>query len=342
MFNRLYSVILSILLAVIVQSAVAATQAEVNLYSARKEQLIKPLLDLFTKQTGIKVNLITGDADALIKRLETEGENSPADLLLTTDAGRLHRAKSKDLTQAFGTAELHQMIPSAFRDADNHWYGLSLRARPIMYVKAKVKPQELSSYEALTDSKWQGRICIRSSNNIYNQSLVASMIAASGTDNTTKWTQGLVKNFARKPSGGDRDQIKAAVAGECDIAIANTYYLAGMLTSNDAEEREIAEKIGVFWPNQMDRGSHVNVSGVALLKSAQNIPQAIRLVEFLASTESQEWYAHVNNEYPVRSNVAFSPILEEWGTFKSDPIILSRLGELNADAVKIMDKAGWH
>lgn len=326
----------------ILSASAAAKDPEVNLYSARKQQLIKPILDQFTEETGIKVNLITGKADALIKRLEAEGENSPADLLISTDAGRLFRAKSKGLTQPFTTQTLAKIIPAQLRDTDNHWYGLSLRARPIMYVKGKVDPKQLSTYEALTDETWKGRICIRSSNNIYNQSLVASIIAADGSAATGAWARGLVKNFARKPSGGDRDQIKAAVTGVCDIAIANTYYLAGMLNSKDAKQKAIAEKIGVFWPNQKGRGTHVNVSGIALTKTAKNVANALQLVEFLASPKAQSWYAEVNNEYPVREGIESSSTLKAWGTFKHDSIMLSRLGELNSDAVKLMDKAGWH
>jgi len=319
----------------------APAAGEVNVYSARKEKLIKPLLDRFTTQTGITVNLVTGKADALLKRLQIEGRNSPADLLITTDAGRLHRAKEAGVTAPFKSAALEAAVPASFRDPEGYWYGLTIRSRPIMYVKGRVDPSSLSTYEALADTLWVGKICIRSSGNIYNQSLVASMIAADGAEQAEAWSTGLVKNFARPPRGGDRDQIKGAVAGICDIAIANTYYLAGMLTSKDASQRQIAEQMGVFWPNQQGRGAHVNVSGAALTASAQHKDNAIRLVEFLAGKASQQWYAESNGEYPVRSDVPVSSTLKQWGAFKMDTLNLARLGELNPQAVRIMDRAGW-
>jgi iron(III) transport system substrate-binding protein len=319
----------------------AAANGEVNLYSARKENLIKPLLDRFTEETGIRVNLVTGKADALLQRLQSEGRNTPADMLITTDAGRLHRAKEAGVTQAVESALLTKQVPSSFRDPEGHWFGLSLRARPILYVKERVDPTLLSTYEALADTAWKGRICIRSSGNIYNQSLIASMIAANGLEATENWARALVKNFARPPKGGDRDQIKAAAAGICDIAIANTYYLAGMLTSKDAVQREAAGKLAVFWPNQNGRGVHMNVSGVAVTKAANNRENAIKLLEFLVSEQAQSWYAESNGEYPVRSSVAPSELLKSWGEFKLDTLNLDRLGELNPEAVRLMDRAGW-
>ncbi len=318
-----------------------AAAPELNLYSARKEALIRPLLERFNAQTGIKVNLVTGKADALLKRLRSEGRNSPADILLTTDAGRLHRAKEAGVTQPFNSELLSSVVLDSYRDPQGHWVGLSVRSRPILYVKGKVDPAELSSYEALTDPKWKRRICIRSSSNIYNQSLVASMIAVNGEAATETWAKGLVANLARPPKGGDRDQIKAAAAGQCDIAIANTYYLAGMLNSNQAEQRSIAEKMAVFWPNQEDRGAHVNISGAAVTRASNNPEMAIKLIEFLASEESQRWYAETNGEYPVRVGVTVGATLKGWGKFKADTLNLDRLGELNAKAVMLMDRAKW-
>ena len=328
-------VILSLLLPVV------ASADEVNLYSARKEKLIKPLLDRFTQETGIEVNLVTGKADALLQRLQSEGRNTPADLLITTDAGRLHRAKAAGVTQAVESELLNKVVPSNYRDPQGHWFGLSLRARPILYVKGKVDPATLSSYEALTDPQWQGRICIRSSGNIYNQSLVASMIEANGLEATEAWANSFVKQFARPPKGGDRDQIKAAAAGLCDIAVANTYYLAGMLKSKDQGQRQAAEKMGVFWPNQADRGAHVNISGAALIKTAKHKQAAIKLLEFLVGESAQAWYAETNGEYPIRGDVAAGETLQAWGKFTMDGINLSRLGELNPEALKLMDRAGW-
>lgn len=318
---------------------------EVNVYSSRQEALIKPLLDKFTEQTGITVNLVTGKDDALLERLSREGVNSPADVLMTVDAGRLHRAKAAGSTQAVESEALNAAIPETYRDPEGHWYGLSMRARPIMYVKGKVDPATLSTYEALADPAFKGKICIRSSSNIYNQSMSAAMIAANGAEATEEWARGIVANMARPPQGGDRDQIKAAAAGECDIAIANTYYLAGMLGSNDPAEVAAAEAVGVFWPNQAGqgdgRGVHVNVSGAAVTASAKNKEQAVKLMEFLASPESQKWYAESNGEYPVRPDAETSPVIEAWGTFEADDINLETLGELNAESVKLMDRAGW-
>ncbi len=314
---------------------------EVNVYSSRKEALIKPALDKFTAATGITVNLVTGKDDALIERLKAEGSASPADVLITVDAGRLYRAKSFGLTQAIDSKELSQNIPSSFRDPENHWFGLSLRARPIMYAKDRVNPAELNTYASLTNEQWFGKVCIRSSGNIYNQSLVASMIASIGVESVETWAKGMVNNFARKPVGGDRDQIKAVAAGQCDVAVANTYYLFGMLQSGDPEQVTAAEKIGVFFPNQTDRGTHVNVSGIAVTQAAKNKAHAQQLLEFLSQNETQSWYANVNGEYPVKEQIKPHPLLVAWGSFKKDALNLSKLGELNSEAVKIMDRAGW-
>ncbi len=323
------------------QSVAVESVGEITLYSARQENLIKPLLDQFSEQTGIKINLLTGSADALLQRLQSEGIESPADVLITTDAGRLHRAMQANVLQPISDEALAASVPAAYQHPDQFWMGLSLRARPIMYVTDRVDPSELSSYEDLADPKWRGRICIRSSGNIYNQSLVASMISASGEAAVEEWAHGLVANLARKPTGGDRDQIKAAANGQCDLVVANTYYLAGMLTSEDPEQIESASKMAVFWPNQADRGVHVNISGVGLTRSSSNPAQAEQLIAWLLSEQVQALYGRANGEYPVRSDAAPSELLVSWGEFKSDDLNLSQLGVLNADAVKLMDRAGW-
>lgn len=319
----------------------ALAAGEVNLYSARQEALIKPLLDKFTAETGIKVNLVSAKADALLQRLKSEGRNSPADILLTVDAGNLHAAQAAGVLQPVQSAALEAAIPAAYRDPAGHWFGLSMRARPILYVKGKVDPAELSTYEALAEPKWKGRICVRSSDNVYNQSMVGSMIATRGEAATEAWAKGFVANFARKPQGGDRDQIKAAVAGQCDIAIANTYYLAQMLESDKADEKVAAEKIGVFWPNQNERGVHVNISGAGVTAAAPNRAHAVRLLEFLAGEAAQQWYAETNQEYPVSSGVATSATLRGLGEFRADSVNMAKLGEFNAAAVRLMDRAGW-
>ena len=314
---------------------------QVNLYSARKEALIKPLLDNFTEQTGISVNLVTGKADNLITRLKSEGKYSPADLLLTTDVGRLYRAKQQGLTQAISVSAAIAALPNNFRDEQGHWLGLSLRARPMMVSVDRVVAQPIANLEDLISPEWKGRVCIRSSSNIYNQSMVASLIVQLGGSAAQEWVNGLVKNFAGPPQGGDRDQIKAVAAGLCDVAIANTYYLAGMLSSEDETTQQLAKKVKVIWPNQAGRGAHINISGVALAKHAPNKNAALKLIDFLLSKESQLWYATTNHEYPILADIVWSELLQSFGTFKAEQVPLGQLGELNAAAVKMMDRAGW-
>ena len=314
---------------------------EVNVYSAREEQLIKPLLDAFSKDTGIKVNLVTGDDDPLLERLKREGANSPADVLITADAGRLYRATQNGSLQAIQSAKLNQAVPANLRDPENRWFGLTYRARVIFYNKDKVKPNELSTYEALADPQWQGRVCVRSSNSIYNQSLLASIIQADGAAQAENWAKGLVNNFARAPAGGDRDQIKAVAAGQCDVALANTYYYAQMLYGKDAAQKAAASKVGLFWPNQNNRGTHINISGAGVTTAAKNKENAIKLLEYMVLDDAQRWYSSTNGEFPVKPGTTASPELQSWGNFKRDPVNLSVLGKNNAQAVMLMDKAGW-
>ncbi|MGM0633027.1 MAG: Fe(3+) ABC transporter substrate-binding protein [Pseudomonadota bacterium] len=331
----------TILFSVIGLLLMPMASAEVNIYSARQENLIKPILDRFTEQTGIEVNLITAGADELTQRLELEGRNSPADLLLTVDVGRLHRAREAGLLQPVESDELQRQVPEQYRDPEGYWYAMSLRSRIIVYHPDRVDPANLSSYEALADEQWDGRICIRSSSNIYNQSLVASLISHNGVEQTEAWAEALVDNMAREPQGGDRDQIGAVYAGQCDLAVVNSYYLAGMLNAPVADQREIAESVEVFWPNQADRGAHINVSGAGLSRYAPNREDAVRLMEFLVGEEAQTWYAEANNEYPIREDVPVSDTLAAWGEFKADDLQLQELGIHNTEAVRLMDRAGW-
>ena len=333
-----------VLLAAIISTLsvpVYAGSEELNVYSARKTHLIKPLLDKFSNTYDIKVNLVASKADALLKKLEVEGKNTSADVLITTDAGRLHRAKNAGVLQAAITDKMNAKVPAHLQDPENYWLALTTRARVIVYAKDRVNPSSLSSYDDLTDSKWQGKICIRSSNNIYNQSLVASMIAHNGEESAEKWAEGLVENLARKPKGGDRDQIKAVAAGQCDIAVVNTYYLGVMINGKDKAQQEAASKVAVFWPNQNANGTHINISGIAVTKHAKNKDNAQKLINFLLSDESQKWYAEVNNEYPTVKGIALSKTLKSWGKFKADDLGLYNLGLYNNRAVKLMDKAGW-
>tara|TARA_B100000768_G_scaffold70918_1_gene67999 strand:+ start:2448 stop:3482 length:1035 start_codon:yes stop_codon:yes gene_type:complete len=317
------------------------TSSELNIYSARKEALIKPLLDRFSEATGTQINLVTGKGDALLTRLQSEGINSPADLLLTVDAGRLYRAQQAGVLQPMISERLNAAIPQHLRSTDDQWFGLSVRARVIVYAKDRVGVKQLSNYEALAEPRWRGKVCVRSSSNIYNQSLVASMLATEGMQHTETWLEGLVANFARTPAGGDRDQIKAVAAGLCDVAIVNSYYLGGMLRSSDPAQLKAASSVGLFWPNQDGRGTHINISGAGVTRSSQNPELAAQLIAFLASDESQRWYAEMNNEFPVRADIEVSETLRTWGGFDADQLNVTELGRNNANAIMAMDRAGW-
>ncbi|MDP6969449.1 MAG: Fe(3+) ABC transporter substrate-binding protein [Gammaproteobacteria bacterium] len=338
MIKRTINWMLVLLTIVSVQATYAA---QVNVYSARKEVLIKPILDAFTQQTGIQVKLLTGKADALLTRLRVEGAYSPADVFITVDAGRLHRAKVSNVLQPIQAEKWLHSVPAELRDDDNYWLGLTMRARPIMYAPDRVASSELSSYEDLASNKWQGRLCLRSSEAVYNQSLVAATLHALGEQATQAWLQGMVANLAIPPAGGDVDQIKNVAAGQCDVTLVNTYYLGRMVNSDSAEERAVAQQVKVFWPNQNDRGSHFNVSGAGITKFASNVKEAHALLAFLVSPEAQRWYADINNEYPVVAGVANSATLDAFGEAKRDPIALQILGENNTKAVQLMDQAGW-
>ena len=330
--------------ALLAPNALSADDAKsVNIYSARKEALILPILERFRDETGIAFHLVTGKADALLKRLRMEGEASPADVFVTVDAGRLHRAKEAGVLQRIGSESIDAAVPAHLRDADGYWFALSKRARTVVYANDRVDASALSTYEGLTDPMWKGRICIRSSGNIYNQSLVASMIEAHGVERTEEWAKGMVANFARPPAGGDTDQLRAAAAGECDLAVANTYYFGRLAASAKEEDRAVAAALTAFWPNQGagERGVHVNVSGVGITANAQNRDSAIRLIEFLVSPEAQTWYAEVNQEYPVVPGVPASETLESFGSFAEDTLNLTALGANNRQAVELMDRAGW-
>ncbi|RDL44078.1 Fe(3+) ABC transporter substrate-binding protein [Marinomonas piezotolerans] len=324
-------------------SQYAISRGEVNIYSARKEALIAPALEAYAKKYHVQVNLITGNADTLLQRLKQEGDASPADIFITVDAGRLQRAKDAGVLQPFDSDTINAKVPSHLRDSDNYWVGLSQRARVIFYNPKKINQAELSTYEALADPKWKGRICVRSSENIYNQSLVASMIAANGERATGEWIKGLVANLARAPFGGDTDLLRAVEAGVCDLTLANTYYFGRLGQSNKPNDQQVFNNVALFWPNQAteQRGAHVNVSGIGLTHSARNSRNARRLMEFLVSQESQNWYADVNNEYPVIKNADFPSSLTQFGTFKADTLPLNLLGEYNRRATELMDANGW-
>jgi len=341
--RRLLAALLAAAVVVALPAARAADDV-VNVYSARHDTLIKPLLDRFSKQTGIAVGLVTGNSDAMIKRLQVEGRNTPADVLITVDVARLGRAARAGLFQPVRSDRLETAIPAPFRDPDGLWFGLSMRARVIAYSRERVDPASLSTYEALTDNRWDDRICIRSSDNVYNQSLLASIVAAHDEHYAAQWARGIVDNMARRPQGGDTAQIQAVAAGVCDVAVVNTYYYARMITADKGTEaRAAAEKVGLFFPNQDGRGAHVNVSGAGVLRHARHKDAAVRLLEYLASPEAQTWLGQANYEYPVNPDGEVSDVVRNLGhyPFKRDDVPLARLGELNATAVRIFDRAGW-
>ena len=314
---------------------------EITIYTHRHYDSDKTIIANFEKETGIKVNVVKAKADELLQKLEAEGKQSPADLLLTIDAGRLVRAKQKDLLQSAKSEIIGKSVPENLRDEENFWFSLTKRARIIVYDKNKVNPEDLSTYEDLTNPKWNGKVLIRSSSNIYNQSLLASIIANNGQDSAKKWAEGLVQNMARKPKGNDRDQVKAILAGEGEIGIINTYYLGKLINSKDSLEVEAGNSVGVFFLNQQDRGAHINVSGIGVAKHAPNKKGAIQFIEYLVSKEVQEIFAKANYEYPVNKEASASELLKSWGDFKEDNLPLSKLGELNKNAVVIFDEVAW-
>ena len=273
--------------------------------------------------------------------MELEGPTSPADVLITVDAGRLVRAKEKGLLQTVTSTMLDSIVPSHLRDENNQWFALTKRARVIAYAKERITPDQLSTYEDLATSKWKDKLLVRSSSNIYNQSLMASLIANLGEEKAKAWASSIVDNMARKPQGNDRDQVKAAVAGEGDLAIVNTYYIGRLINSDDPVEANAGKNIGIFFPNQEDRGTHINISGAGVAKYAPNKANAIRFIEYLTSGEAQSVFAKANYEYPVNSNVEASALLQSWGTFKEDNLSLSKLGTNNKAAVLLFDQIGW-
>lgn len=318
-----------------------AQSGAINLYSSRHYDTDQALYDSFTKKTGLKVNLIEGKGDELIERIKSEGANSPADVFITVDAGRLGRAEEAGILQPISSSTLNSKIPANLRSPENLWFGFSKRARVIVYNKGKVKPSELSTYEDLATDNWKGKILIRSSSNIYNQSLIASLIETLGMSDTENWAKGLVSNFARPPEGNDTAQIKGVAAGIGDIGIANSYYVGRLAKSDKAEDKAVVQKIGMFFPNQNGRGTHINISGGGVVKTAPNKEGAIKFLEHLASPEAQKIFSEGNNEYPVVEGVPVPSVLTPYGNFKSDAVNVAVYGKLNAEAIKLMDRVGW-
>lgn len=314
---------------------------EVNVYTHRHYPSDQVLFAQFEKETGITVNVVNASADELMQKMTLEGNQSPADVLITVDAGRLVRAVDKGLLQSVTSKTLDSIIPLHLRDKDGQWFGLTKRARVIAYAKERIKPEDLSTYENLANNRWKGKILVRSSGNIYNQSLMASLIANNGEEVATGWAKKMVENMARSPKGNDRDQVKAVVAGEGDVAIVNTYYIGKLLNSKDPEEVKSGKGVGIFFPNQEGRGTHINISGAGVAKFSPNKDNAVKFIEFLASDKAQEVFAKANYEYPVNKNVEISPLLKSWGVFKEDTLLLSALGKNNKKAVLVFDSVGW-
>jgi iron(III) transport system substrate-binding protein len=319
-----------------------AQDAVLNLYSSRHYQTDEALYTGFTKLTGIKVNRIEAGEDALIERIRNEGARSPADVLVTVDAGRLWRAEQLGLFQPVKSALLDARIPANFREPNGLWYGFSLRARLVAYNKAKVRPDEIRNYEDLADAKWRGRVCMRSSTSVYNLSLMAALIDHLGEPRAEAWAKAVRANLAREPKGGDTDQLKSVAAGECDVTISNQYYYARLMRSQKAEERAVAEKLGVAFPNQSSWGTHVNVSGAGVMKNAPHRDAAVHFLEYLASDDAQRYFADGNNEWPVVSGVqVVNPVLSHFGAFRYDSINVAVLGRNQPGAQKLYDRAGW-
>jgi iron(III) transport system substrate-binding protein len=314
----------------------------VNVYSGRHYQTDEALYAGFTKATGIKVNRIEAGEDAIIERIRSEGERSPADVMVTVDAGRLWRAEQLGLFQPVKSATLESRIPESLREPGGHWFGFSTRARVIAYGKAKVRPDEIATYEALAEPKWKGRVCMRSSTNIYNLSLMGALIDHLGEARAEAWAKSVRANLAQEPKGGDTDQLKAVAAGLCDVTVSNQYYYARLARSQKPDERRVAERLGVVLPNQASWGTHVNISGAGVLKHAPHRDNAVRFLEYLASDEAQRYFADGNNEWPaVRSVKVDNPVLNALGEFKADRLNVAVLGKNQPSSQKIYDRVAW-
>jgi iron(III) transport system substrate-binding protein len=332
MLNRL------ILGAALTAFAIPALADEVNVYTTRQPELIQPIFDAFTAETGIKVNMLSSEK-GLIERLKAEGDRSPADLYITADVGSVKAATDAGLTQPHGSAVVDEVVPEALRDAGGHWFALTTRARVVYASKERVAPGAVTTWEDLADPKWKGKICIRPGAHSYNLALIAAVIAHHGPDGARDWVKGLKANLARTPQGNDRAQVKAVWAGECDLAIGNTYYMGKMLEEPD--QKPWAESVNVIFPVFEGGGAHVNISGAAVTRSSPNHDAAIKLVDFMLSEEAQKLYAELNYEYPVRAGVAPSALVESWGSFTPDTIPLTQIGDLRGDALKIVEETGF-
>ncbi len=325
-------------LLILATGSAASAASEVNVYSYRQSILIKPMFDAFTEQTGIKVNTVFAKK-GLVERLKNEGRNSPADLIFTVDIGPLETVLQERLTQAVESEVLGANIPAEFRDPDGHWFGLTSRARLIVASKDRVDTNQISSYEDLAAPAMQGKVCTRSGKHAYMVALIASVISHTDEDTAKDWLSGVKQNLARRPQGNDRAQVKAIHSGECDVAVINSYYLGKMLS--DEEQSAWANAVNIIFPNQNDRGTHMNIAGMALTAAAPNKENAIKLMEFLTSDQAQSMYAELNHEYPVNPAVEWSELVSSWGTFKPDNLPLVEIAKHRATASKMVDEIGY-
>ena len=316
---------------------------EVNLYSQRHYSVDELQYENFTKLTGIKVNVTKANADELIQRLKNEGDKTEADLFITVDVGKLWQAGNMGLLQKISNDIINPDINSTLLDKNNFWIPVTYRSRVLVYSKERVSKNELSTYEDLASEKWKNRILVRSSSNSYNQALMSSLVANLGSEETQKWSEAIVKNFARDPKGNDRDQVKAIAAGQGDVAIVNSYYIGLLLSSKNEEELNAGKSVAVFFPNQGEnqRGAHVNVSGIALTKNSKNKENAIKLIKYLQSDEAQKTYVNNTYEYSVNPSISPNDIVKDWGEFKMDDLDLNLLGSERDKAIRIFDKSGW-
>ena len=318
-------------------------QEVVNVYTKRHYQVDKDLFNSFEDEYGIKVNVVKASADELIERIKTEGENGPADLIITVDAGKLFKAAQEDLLQKINVNEFCNTLNSNLIDKNEFWLPITYRSRVIVYHKDRVKSTELSTYDALSDTKWKNKLLVRTSTNSYNQALMSSIVAHEGEEYALEWSNKIVENFAREPKGNDRDQVRAISANIGDIAIVNSYYIGLLMSSEDSLDRIVGESVNVFFPNQGEnqRGAHVNISGIGLLKTAPNVNNAKKLMKYLTSEYAQEYYTNNSYEYPVNTKVKPSNIIAEWGEFRIDNLDLNKLGSFRKKAVEIFEKSDW-
>ena len=336
--NRFVSAVAVLCLAGLSASSAVADNGEVNVYTYRETKLVQPLFAAFTKDTGIKVNVISASS-GLEQRMKAEGANSPADVLLTVDIGRIDEAVQAGVTQPIKSEVIDKIVPAQYRDPDGQWAGISMRARVIYASKDRVK-QDSITYEELADPKWKGKICIRSGQHIYNNALFAAYVAKHGEAKAEEWLRGVKANLAQKPSGGDRETARDVAAGKCDLGIGNTYYWALMM-NGDPDKKPWAEATRVILPTFAGGGTHVNLSGVLLAKHAPNKANGIKLIEWLAGEQAQQMYADINYEYPVRSGVAINPTIAGYGTLKPDPMPISKIAASRKAASTLGDKVGF-